>query len=548
MERTRLGVVVDGSFTAGLTARLDPGVSTEELRIGSFMVVEGREHTYFCMLSDLQLRTADPRLLSKPPQGFPPFVAQVLRGSATYAAAQVKPMLMRSNLEDAERAVTGVTPEERGVLTVRTIPMHYAELMEATEGDFAWVFGSPQLENHFTIGSPLAMEFPICLNLERFIERSSGVFGQTGTGKSFTALLVLAGLIKHRVGVNLIFDAHNEYAYGKESEDKVWIKGLKDLFGSRVLVYSLDRGMANRPGRSADGILQIGLNQIEPGDVILMGQELGLTAKAGTMIGLLQDEYGSQWLTALIDMDGDTLAEFCEQSGAHLGSVQALQRDLKKLSRKEYVRDQMDSNLLDEIIQSLEKGRHVILHFGRHNSMLDYMLVSNLVTRKVREAWVSKTEKFELSQNEADRPTPLMITLEEAHKFLNPEMASQTIFGTIAREMRKFHVTLMVIDQRPSGIDSEVLSQLGTRISGRLADERDIEAVLTGVSDRSALRNALASLKLRQEVLIVGHAVPMPIQVRPRNYDAAFWAEMSAGRVLPISDEGLEAEKDNLFG
>lgn len=546
MKRTRLGVVVDGSFTAGLAVRLDPKCSTETLYIGSFVVVEGLRYTYFCMLSDLQLRTADPRLLSKPPQGFTPFVSQVLSGSATYAAAQVKPMLMIDNLEDAARAAAGVTPEERGVLSVRTIPMHYAELMEATEGDFAWVFGAPQLPDHFTIGSPLTMDLPICLNLARFIERSSGIFGQTGTGKSFTALLVLAGLIKQGVGVNLIFDAHNEYAYGKESEDKVWIKGLKDLFGSRVFVCSLDAGMANKPGRSADGVLQIGLNHIERGDVVLMAQELGLTATASATIGLLEDRYKGRWLNALLEMDAEEMEEFCRDTKAHPGATEALQRKLKELQRKDYVRDHMDSDLLDEIIQSLEKGRHVILHFGRHNSLLDYMLVSNLVTRKVREAWVRKTEKFELSQQEADRPTPLMITLEEAHKFLNPEMASQTIFGTIAREMRKFHVTLMVIDQRPSGIDSEVLSQLGTRISGRLADERDIDAVLTGVSDRSALRNALASLKLRQEVLIAGHAVPMPIQVRPRNYDAAFWAEMT--RRGTLSDEEMDADKDTLFG
>ena len=62
MKRTRLGVVVDGSFTAGLTVRLDPQCSTEGMYIGSFMVVEGLRYTYFCMLSDLQLRTADPRL------------------------------------------------------------------------------------------------------------------------------------------------------------------------------------------------------------------------------------------------------------------------------------------------------------------------------------------------------------------------------------------------------------------------------------------------------------------------------------------------------
>lgn len=549
MDRKRLGVVVDGSFTAGLTVRLDPGCSTEDLQIGSFMVVQGREYTYFCMLSDLQLRTSDARLIAKPPQGFTPFVSRVLSGSATYAMAVVKPMLMMPNVDvvDPARQLVGEKPEDRGVTSVRTIPMHYAELVEATEVDFYTVFGMPGKENHFVLGQPLTMELPICLNLARFMERSSGIFGQTGTGKSFTALLLLAGIIQQDVGSTLIFDVHGEYAYGKESEEKKHVRGLKDLFGSKVLVYTLDPSDASKAGRPADGVLQVGMNQIEPEDVILMAQELGLTAKAGTMIGLLVDRYGAKWLSRLVEMGPDDLSEFCDQSGAHEGSVQALQRDLKKLARREYVRPEMGSDLLDQITLALEKGKHVILHFGKHNTMMDYMLVSNLVTRRVRQRWVEWTEKYDQTQQAADRPRPLLITLEEAHKFLNPEVASQTIFGTIAREMRKFHVTLMVIDQRPSGIDSEVLSQLGTRVSGKLADERDIEAVLTGVSDRSALRNALASLKLRQEVLVVGHAVPMPIQVRPRNYDQAFWAEVSSGG-QPLSAEEREQEKRELFG
>jgi DNA helicase HerA-like ATPase len=53
---------------------------------------------------------------------------------------------------------------------------------------------------------------------------------------------------------------------------------------------------------------------------------------------------------------------------------------------------------------------------------------------------------------------------------LSPAAARHTSFGTIARELRKFNVTLLVVDQRPSGIDAEVLSQIGTRFSCQLND------------------------------------------------------------------------------
>jgi DNA helicase HerA-like ATPase len=197
------------------------------------------------------------------------------------------------------------------------------------------------------------------------------------------------------------------------------------------------------------------------------------------------------------------------------------------------------------MVESLDRGKHVILQFGRHNSVLDYVLVSNLVTRRVRQRYEEKMRRYEETQKAGQEPTPLMITIEEAHKFLNPGVAGQTTFGTIAREMRKYNVTLLVIDQRPSGIDDEVMSQLGTRVAGKITEERDIEAVLTGVSNRSALRGALASLDTRQQILIMGHAVPMPIVMRTRTYDQAFYRAMGARLDTQAS---AEADIRDLFG
>jgi DNA helicase HerA-like ATPase len=111
-----------------------------------------------------------------------------------------------------------------------------------------------------------------------------------------------------------------------------------------------------------------------------------------------------------------------------------------------------------------------------------------------------------------------VVVLEEAHKFLNPTAARQSIFGTIAREMRKYGVTLLVVDQRPSGIDSEILSQLGTRITGLLSDSADLEAGLSGAAERTTLRALLAGLEPSRQCLIVGHAIPMPMVLQTREY------------------------------
>ena len=129
--------------------------------------------------------------------------------------------------------------------------------------------------------------------------------------------------------------------------------------------------------------------------------------------------------------------------------------------------------------------------------------------------------KEEAEGGRGKEPRPLIIVIEEAHKFLSPSVAPQTIFGIISRELRKYNVTLMVIDQRPSGIDEEVMSQLGTRLTCLLDNDRDIDAVLSGASGSRQLRGVLARLESRQQALIFGHAVPMPVVVHTRDYGTA---------------------------
>ena len=73
------------------------------------------------------------------------------------------------------------------------------------------------------------------------------------------------------------------------------------------------------------------------------------------------------------------------------------------------------------------------------------------------------------------------------------------------------------------------MSQLGTRISCLLDNEKDVDAVLTGVAGRNELRSVLAKLESRQQALILGHAVPMPVVIRTREYGSVeSYATLSA--------------------
>jgi DNA helicase HerA-like ATPase len=517
--REGIGAIVKGSLQTGLSMKLDGASSVEEMRAGKFVVIDGAEHDFFAMITDVALEAATPAILAHPPTGGPgsrdETLRRILSGTSTYGTLTLRPMLMRS-----KGSVEDFGP-------VRTVPVHFSAVSEATAGDVSAIFGEEDGENgRFYIGSPLDMEdIEVCLDLKKLAERSNGIFGKSGTGKSFLTRICLCGLIKHKAAVNLVFDMHNEYGWKGSVEDasRESVRGLKQYFDSQVAVFTMDPDSARRRQVQIENRVTIPYSQVTVEDILLLADELNLTPTAAETTYLLEQRYGAKWLKSLLSMDGtEAQKEFCDASGAHPASVGALRRKLSRMVEdcKGFLIDELAEadDAVKQILSHLLKGTNIVLEFGQYRKPLQYMLVANILTRRIHAEYTRRME--EAGDDRGRQPTPLVITIEEAHKFLNPTLSHQTIFGTIAREMRKYNVTLLIVDQRPSGIDDEVLSQLGTRITCLLNDEKDIDAVLTGVPTAHDLRGVLASLDTKQQALLLGHAVPMPVVVKTRDYDS----------------------------
>jgi DNA helicase HerA-like ATPase len=263
----------------------------------------------------------------------------------------------------------------------------------------------------------------------------------------------------------------------------------------------------------------------------------------------LRRQLGDEWLLRFLTLSGDDLKAMAEQLRENINTLDALQRRLGQLRRLDFMQDRTSRNdeAVRRVLEYIKGGRNVVLEFGRHGDDLTaYLLVANLITRRIHADYRRRTEEAQATGSPP--PTPLVITIEEAHRFLGPQVAGQTIFGAIARELRKYGVTLLVVDQRPSGIDEEVLSQIGTRITCQLDNERDVDAVLTGTWGARELKAVLSRLEARQQALMFGHALPMPVVVRTRDYGTDFYAAM-AGEEQGLTLEGRRRrEGKELFG
>jgi uncharacterized protein len=532
----RLGVVIGGSLSEGLSVKLDRSVAIEELAVGRYVTARGRRARFFCMVTDVALDSTNPQIAKSPPDLSDPFLAQIYQGTATFGTVHLSPLLI---MEEGNQEVK----------PVKTVPEHFTSVFTASQAEVNQVFGEEGVKelaggkktHNFHIGAPLDMEnVKVTLNLERLVERSSGVFGKSGTGKTFLSRLLLAGVIRERVAVNLIFDMHNEYGWEAGSEDSHRVKGLKQIFPGRVSIFTLDDESSRNRGSNPDFTVTIGYDQIEPEDLEMLAGILNLSEPQIGAVYALSRKFGRDWLRNFLDdqwvdayggFDPDTgkevtgLRALAEDTGQGQQTLAALRRRFERMRNYSFFKPKALDDSVGRIMKHLDAEANVVLEFGRYGSDLGaYILVANFLTRRIHRQYVEKKEKSFGAAGQG--PTPLVITIEEAHKFLDPQIAGNTIFGTIARELRKYNVTLFIVDQRPSGIDPEVMSQIGTRVTLLLDDPNDIQAVLSGVSGAGGLREVLARLDTREQALILGHAVPMPVVVQTRRYDMDFYRAM----------------------
>jgi len=186
-------------------------------------------------------------------------------------------------------------------------------------------------------------------------------------------------------------------------------------------------------------------------------------------------------------------------------------------------------NWLDKTINGIS-----IIDLSLVPSDITHLLVS-VISRVVFES----LQRYRRTHNQL---LPTVIVMEEAHNFIkrynesSEEISASQLctesFEKIAREGRKFGLSLTLSSQRPSELSPTVLSQCNTFLLHRIVNDRDQELVRRLVPDNiGGLLQELPILPTRKAILL-GWASPLPILVemnelkpehRPKSDDPDFW-------------------------
>jgi len=273
-----------------------------------------------------------------------------------------------------------------------------------------------------------------------------GMFGMTGSGKTNTELVLNAQLIDYSPKtVALIFDFAGQLLDGKGIKPQ---KGLKDhpLFHSKVQYYS-----------ARDGKMTVGLYTITPEKLLTLFPDIGLPQFR--LARKLHKKLGKVWIEEAREAYGAEghagVGRLADYKMKHV--IEALMLKLSSLSHDLFPASEY--SFVDSVTQNVCKGITCLVDISGISSEEQNRitgLTASAVAQHYKHTWEENYEEWQ------KLPT-LLITLEEAHEFLDPNKP-RTIFSDIALTYRKYRVGLNAVTPRPSRINFDVFAELWTKV------------------------------------------------------------------------------------
>lgn len=240
------------------------------------------------------------------------------------------------------------------------------------------------------------------------------------------------------------------------------------------------------------------------------------------------------------------LADFDQRTYTPIFSVR---NHLQRLASRPYVNNGYPS-CLPKLQQLLKSGATIILDKGGGLTDFDKSIISTVIANDLYK----HNEKFS-SENESEQRkiVPFVYLVEEAHNLLSQERAKEgSTFVNFAKTGRSFQIGLTAVTQRPSGVDTNILSQFDNYITFRLTNDQDVKDLIKAKSDFQGYEGDIRTMKRGAAVTAFGE--PTKVQsiqvfewtqersVTMLSTEQANLFEEMKSRQISYSDSELEKE------
>lgn len=357
------------------------------------------------------------------------------------------------------------------------------------------------------------------------LSKHFAIIGSTGSGKSCTVALVLQAILeKSPQGHIVLFDPHNEYSKSFGDRAEVINSEALDLpiwmFDFVETVELLTSDIEDHAREEEDILHEVLLKAKRLYDRSLKTNDISSQAKLDDIEAELQRAthisldspvpYRIRDVIKLLDYYMGKL-----ENNSNLAPYKRLKRRIASIlsdPRYKFIfRNQASARPIEEIIGRIFR----IPVANKPISILDFSSIPSEALNIVVSV-VSRLA-FELA-TWSERKIPILLVCEEAHRYIPRDKSlgfhsTRRMIGRIAKEGRKYGVSLAIISQRPSELEPSTLSQCSTIFSMRLSNEVDQNFVKAAVPDGAAeLLTFLPSLGTA-ETMVFGEAVNLPMRV-----------------------------------
>lgn len=434
-----------------------------------------------------------------------------------------------------------------------------------TEDDLSRIYGSAET-GQVTIGRLSGAEsIPVRLDLDKLVTRHSAVLGSTGSGKSTTVTSLLRSISVGQGGGGrfpsarvLLIDIHGEYGRGLGEAARVFrVNPTEGEHPLHIPYWALNIGdllsfLLGKTDEKALTAIQERVLAMKT-EVVANGDFPGIDEGSLTHESPIPFSLKSLWFN-LIDPEIKTWTENTQKNSAatksgdadtltpptyplpgiggsapfaNKSNVLSIRRQLGQL-RSRLLDRQLDfmlhpgpwepdingvaENDLEQLLESwLGHDKPItVLDLSGVPSTILMRLIGGILNILYEALFWSRLLA------EGGRERPLLVVMEEAHRYLGRENASiaRDSVQRIVKEGRKFGIGAMIVSQRPSEIDDTILSQCGTFISLRLSNSSDRSKVQAALPDSlSGIVDSLPVLRTG-EAVITGEAAKLPVRCR----------------------------------
>ncbi len=457
-----LGYVVDGATPRSLRF-----VSPRPPAIGDYVLVEAEPRPLIGLVRAVGTRSVT---LSSLPGVYDPVVVERLRAEASRDDVFFECSV--SIVGDAESLEMPRMPPLPGSRVYRAPP----ELLARLFG------GEPP--RRVRIGTLLARpDVAVYVDVNRMVTRHTAILAVTGAGKSNT-VAVIADRLASIGGTLLVFDFHGEY-----------------------VGTAIGGGVNTIPAKINPRLLSIGELMVLLGIEHRFYNQERVLRKALEIVRAKQVQRG-----------------FLEELAEAVEKIRSLERRREESTAAVAVLNKIEAlaerygDVIDDAapdpLTRLQPGRVNVVDLSRVDEDAADVVVSHVLRKLLVE------RKRHKHGEKSMVPYPVLVVLEEAH-ILAPrdeDTLSKYWLARVAREGRKFGIGLMLVSQRPKGLDPDILSQMNNLVVLRIvepSDQRYIQEASESLS--SDLVEQLPSLNTG-EAILVGPFVPAPALVKIDRY------------------------------